>query len=148
MHHCIVSLRAEAFYSITRNIHEVKETTRTFDSLIYFTDLLDNWLNRNAVYFYKEAILSMPRANETRPLAPTRSVFYVKTLTKKTYEIPVSNWVEETISDIKHKIENISGIPQDQQGLIFAGRVMEDEKTVSECNLSKESTLHLVLRIR
>jgi len=72
--------------------------------------------------------------------------FFVKNLAGKTITIDLNP--NMTIRQVKEHVEQVENIPVDQQRLIYQGKQLEDDRTLSDYNIEKDATIHLVLRLR
>ena len=70
----------------------------------------------------------------------------IKTLTGQTFTLHVKPF--DTIRTVKARIQDCEGFPTDHQRLIWNGRSLENNRTLSDYNIGEGSTVHLVLRLR
>uniref|UniRef100_A0A915DRX9 Ubiquitin n=1 Tax=Ditylenchus dipsaci TaxID=166011 RepID=A0A915DRX9_9BILA len=121
----------------------------------YCSNCINTWLNQSALCPVCKATISKNQLRKCYvqvlvgdPIISTQNFqIFVKTLTGQSLSIDNAH-VSDSIRSVKEKIEKATGMPQSEQRLIFSGKQLEDNKSLSDYGFNNGSVIHLVGRLR
>lgn len=132
--------------------HFMESPVETYNSLILWSDYFRNTLNDETRKIYRERYDN--RFIHLDELIPFLKSFYqdvlfkvyIKNMIGRSIEILITH--QMSIEEIKMKVQDILGIPLDQQRLIFSGKELNDSKVAGMYNIAENANISLVLRLR
>ena len=130
----------------------MKSPIESFESLIkwneYFTKILNSDQREKYHETYQNQFIPLEKLISFSKSFYSNEQFgiYVKSLTGRSIYIEITH--QMSIEELKMKIQEKDGTPVEQQRFIYAGKDLDDPMLVGRYNIQKDSTLHLVLRLR
>ncbi len=144
----LAQVDSNKFESLINQANHLKQVEDFESSLNLFKVYIDVFKNEFGNNDGNEASISIMNdlVDKYSKFIPRKRTLHIKSLTGKSIFVDTSHL--ETVADLKDVVQDKEGIPTDQQRLIFAGRQLYDTDFLNDYNLTDESLINLVLKLR